>query len=471
MEHPENSLKKFVVSHDNKLFVDTKILDYLSDSSFSNKWAKFKPIVEVIIEGTGLKIEEVIVKTQVIRDNKKLPIVAIAIGIIKILIVRGFKGFGWTQKREQFITHFFAPSLIPTYNPFGLEPQSYPTPVEEQDITADSNSELESTQPLNCSRMQRGRRRKLRPVTTGQPTVLTFAKSFHGELRRHRKQKKTSPKILQNFMRALFAHRGKIQTFRESLSIELTAGSPQSIITLIRNRLKWDNTNVNLIPSFRSICRTNQELKQHFLDLLKPTRTYSGFRVSLVSYVRFAAFFLLKRTDLTGIHVDIWGDGLERGNREVTRFAFRFLCDSADLNPQSANSVFTFAAFFGKDSRYNMEKNIGWTVVGEQKSSWLYMETKTLSSFGCLITLSGDSPFVHRIVCGITGESSNVSPSEIPMYVESENEEKYGPFAVSATGRRIDLLIPLRETLPETSLIWLPNTCAVCPDVSVLLKL
>ena len=134
---------------------------------------------------------------------------------------------------------------------------------------------------------------------------------------------------------------------------------------------------------------------------MQPERTYSGFRVGLVDFVRFAAFILMKITCLKDLAVDIWGDGLERGKRDVTRFCFRFLTKS-DLNAQSVNSVFTFAAFIGKDSRYNLERNIGWTTVGDQTSGWLYKETETLSRMGCSVTLSGDSPFLHRILCGIT---------------------------------------------------------------------
>ena len=148
----------------------------------------------------------------------------------------------------------------------------------------------------------------------------------------------------------------------------------------------------------------------------------------------------------------------------MTRFCFRFLTKS-DLNAQSVNSVFTFAAFIGKDSRYNLESNIGWTTVGDQTSGWLYKETETRSRMGCSITLSGDCPFLHRLVCGITGESSNEHRSGLPMYIAPESAKSYGPFSVSATGRRIDLDIPIRTTIPESSLIWLPSTCAVCPEV------
>ena len=55
----------------------------------------------------------------------------------------------------------------------------------------------------------------------------------------------------------------------------------------------------------------------------------------------------------------------------------------------------------GHDSRFAMEQNLGSTQVGVQKSGWLYQQTKTLvEDFKVKLTLSGDQPFVMRLVNG-----------------------------------------------------------------------
>jgi hypothetical protein len=254
---------------------------------------------------------------------------------------------------------------------------------------------------------------------------------------------------------------------RERLAIELKTGDASSVIDVLRDHLQFE-TQTNLIPSTRSIRRSNNLINRHFIALLRPTRTYSGFRVDLVLFVRLTVFLLLGRDDLDGIPIDIWGDALARGSRDVTRFAFRILSQMPNnLSQQSTNAVFTFAAFFGKDNRFVMEQNIGWEVVGDQKTSWLYIQTKCLADLGCQITLSGDVPFSMRLVLDRTQEQTKKSASNVPMYVPDEaNSADVLPTATCPeTGHRTNLKLPLRDSLPLESLIYLPSTCAVCPDL------
>ena len=62
-----------------------------------------------------------------------------------------------------------------------------------------------------------------------------------------------------------------------------------------------------------------------------------------------------------------------------------------------------------------MEQNLGPTKAGVQESGWFFMKTLELSKRGVILTYSGDSPFVIRLVLGITNESA--SPSKMPHYV------------------------------------------------------
>ena len=55
---------------------------------------------------------------------------------------------------------------------------------------------------------------------------------------------------------------------------------------------------------------------------------------------------------LKDVRVDIWGDGMQRGNQDVTRLCFRILGAPGktrhDFKAHSRNHVFTFAVFYGK---------------------------------------------------------------------------------------------------------------------------
>ena len=113
-------------------------------------------------------------------------------------------------------------------------------------------------------------------------------------------------------------------------------------------------------------------------------------------------FILFKgRTDLKGIPIDIWGHGVQIGKKDHTRMVFRFL-EGTSISNQSADAVFTFAVFQGHDSRYLLEQNVGYRVLGEQESAWLYEQTKQLHDLGVIIAYSGDQPFLLRLWMGIS---------------------------------------------------------------------
>ncbi len=97
------------------------------------------------------------------------------------------------------------------------------------------------------------------------------------------------------------------------------------------------------------------------------------------------------------------------------RVCFRILEDSDTSRAQSSRYVFAFAQFLGKDTRVNMELNLGSdTVVGEK--GWLYRETSALVGLGVKITLSGDTPWLLRLVNGNSSEKKD-SLSNISLYV------------------------------------------------------
>ena len=124
----------------------------------------------------------------------------------------------------------------------------------------------------------------------------------------------------------------------------LTLSNPQDLLVRIRQLIKCPFIKSSILPSRLELGKANSRLNDDFRSILEPSRTPSGFRVSLVKFVKFVAKNLYKKTDISGLRVDIYGDAMSRGKRDVVRMAFRIL-DNGIETEQSSTYVFTFAVF------------------------------------------------------------------------------------------------------------------------------
>ena len=124
----------------------------------------------------------------------------------------------------------------------------------------------------------------------------------------------------------------------------LTLSNPQDLLVRIRQLIKCPFIKSSILPSRLELEKTNSRLNDDFRSILEPSRTPSGFRVSLVKFVKFVAKNLYKKTDISGLRVDIYGDAMSRGKRDVVRMTFRIL-DNGIETEQSSTHVFTFAVF------------------------------------------------------------------------------------------------------------------------------
>ena len=133
---------------------------------------------------------------------------------------------------------------------------------------------------------------------------------------------------------------------------------------------------------------------------------------------------------------------------------------SEKISCQSLSSVFCFASYRGKDSRFAMEQNLGPTVAGDQSSGWLYQKTSELSDRGVNLTYSGDTPFLLLLILGISCETN--FESKMPLHVP---DSSFLPTNCHPeTGLRTDLKILFREELPKTSLVYFQDVRCICPD-------
>ena len=161
--------------------------------------------------------------------------------------------------------------------------------------------------------------------------------------------------------------------------------------------------------------------------------------------------------------MDLWGDGAEIGGVEITRLTIRLLCDA--VSAQSSEAVFCVGCYRGKDARFPLEQNFGPTIVGRQDTGWLYRQTKELDRLGVKLTYSGDSPFLLRLVLGISTDRAKEFPSKLPIYLKDSEQHKFLPTTCHpTTGRRTDAAIPFKDSVPTTSLVYARDVRCFCPD-------
>ena len=129
-----------------------------------------------------------------------------------------------------------------------------------------------------------------------------------------------------------------------SIQCLLSLSNPKDLIVKLRQLTKCPFMKASILPSRLELETVNSRLHKDFRSILNPSRTPTGFRVNLIKFVKFVACNLYKKTTLSGVRVDIYGDAMSRGNRDVVRMAFRIL-DSGIESEQSSTHVFTFAVF------------------------------------------------------------------------------------------------------------------------------
>lgn len=196
-----------------------------------------------------------------------------------------------------------------------------------------------------------------------------------------RRRKKITPIIAKALNEA--ALQSKSTTFF-NICMDLFTSSGRRMLATIRS--SYGQT--IQLPSDVTLKQITNSVRIDFMRQWGLTNLPRGMRVSLVLAVRHVAKFAYGVESLTGLLLDIWGDGMLRGKHEITRLCFRIIGSSDpafNSKIQSRNETFSFAVFYGKDSRINMEINLGsHQIVGDR--GWLYDETKQLfEEFGVRI--------------------------------------------------------------------------------------
>ena len=409
----------------NRQFINSDILEkiYLAEINSKNRYRNMLTAVKQIVTGTSLDRDPEALVRRVKTKKGGREAVYVAAKIMKLIIVCGLRDHTWNQVRKDFVSFFFSRELIPDVDPYNVSfPNNVPINASVPNnscMPVSSGSSGGSIKPANRikSRPKLSLRKNAQDVCKAGKklnlksfwrqviwcirykgiSIRGLTEAAHREAEQRKRRNGASKKqknIIGGLIAGLFMDRGSCSDFRDALAIQTKTGNVNDVINLIRSRLSVPGLGFNLVPSIRTVVTSNAKFTQHFIKLCNPERTFSGFRVDVVRCVKLAAYAILQTTNISGLKVDIWGDGAAIGGTEVTRLAFRLICE--EISVQSSDSVFCFAAYRGKDSRFALKQNVGYEKVGDQTSGWLFKQTVALRELGVKLTYSGDNPFLLR---------------------------------------------------------------------------
>lgn len=472
---------------ENRQFVDCKLLDEISGKEIPNKFRRMENTISEMVAGTDVQPMDLIRK--IAKHKQRSHSVCVAARTMQLIILRGFKEMPWNEIRRSIVKLFFPPNVMPDVDPYKAivcplsDAVIAPQPPSAQPRHNQTGAPLLSA-VLPRHRESRAKRCVQSWTSNTRGGSLSFWRHVFWFVRkrgicmkglveflvqsaslRKRQTRKGTLNIPKALVFGLMKKRGTMRDFCDNLAISMKTGNMEYLIDTIRKRLNIDGLKCNIVPSIRSIKTSTQKLIRNFIAICKPERTHSGFKVDLVSSVKLAVFLCLRQNDLVGIPVDIWGDAAEIGGLDVTRMTFRLLCGA--ISAQSANAVFCFATYRGKDSRFTLEQNMGPSVAGEQETGWLYQQTLELQRLGAKLTYSGDTPFLLRLIMGISNEKNTDTPSLLPLYVSESSQQTFLPTTCHAlSGRRTDLSVPFRKEVPKNSLVCATDVRCICPDTT-----
>ena len=527
MEIPKDSVAELwrqylqVDSSSGIKFVNAALLDKIAGREIRNKRRQLEQFLDNYLDGYNLTDRQRRDFLRTVRVKKCQTSIMVAAGIMQRIILHGFHNFPWNENRRAFVAHFFSAELLPLTDPYsrkrsteavvvpspepiptvtpGSEPIPTATPGSEPIPTATPGSEptAVATATPRSEPNPRATKRSESMGTIVAKAILTKRKtryerkwktregSIHfwklaisyartkgirldtlvelarkDQKRRIMSEGKTES-LLTTMIRCLFPYLGTPDSFRTELAIALKSSNAETIFNAIRDRLFCPVLPRAVVPSYRNTKRKMADLNQYFIASCKAERCFTGFRVDLVSSVKLAALLMFDNDDLKEVCVDIGGDGYQLGGMAVTRFVFRILCEK--VSAQSTDSVFCFAVYRGKDSRYGMELNLGSTVAGEQETGWLFQQTQTLRKLGAKVTYSGDNPFLLHLIVNQENDLADATPSKLGLYV---GQKELAPHTCGPDGRRTSVQIPFRAGIPRESLVSFDDIRCVIPDVT-----
>ena len=120
----------------------------------------------------------------------------------------------------------------------------------------------------------------------------------------------------------------------------LTLSNPEELFVKKRQLIQCPFIKATIRASRRELQAITYKLNEDFRSILTSRRTPTGFRVILVTLVRFVAYNLNNKTSLvTSLRVDIYGDAMSREKKTSYKWPSEFCKAASKLsNPQPRSS-------------------------------------------------------------------------------------------------------------------------------------
>ena len=273
--------------------------------------------------------------------------------------------------------------------------------------------------------------------------ILTLAKKAHDPLKRM-----TVYETIINESAPQHYH----LSASDVLDIQDTTSATE-IVRALRRKLP------GFLDSERKVNAMKAKFVQEFEVIWKPERTHSGWQINpqrLCETLRFLYWWLPKEE-----WWKIYGDGRNFGGKDSVALTLNVLNDEAMFNGvgyHSPEDYWPISIFYGKDTRLNLEQNLGDPGKSHSLNKWI----ETMLDNGHKIFLSGDSNFFDSL---LGGGLDPTSADAFTMYSyetkETRSDVGYNTGLRSELGRQIEREHPesLLPSLPTAHFIPDGNHC------------
>lgn len=367
-----------IVVEDAREFVNVKLLEQIMGTELKNKYRDLKKVISEMVKGTDINPDDLI-RTDIQLRNQSINPIYIAAGTMQLILHRGIKGMQWNVARRSMVEHFFPKDMLPY-----VEPHKARTPMAGTSATTSSHQDTSARDNTGhgnntTERTMTVRSQLLLPAMVPRATKKATLQRYITDWQKrecavkfwrqifwfaaknkiniqglvdvvkrngtvnNRQSRAGKPNLTKTLLLGLTINRGSTIAFCDRLALAMKTGNSDMLIDVIRTHLKMPGM-PNLVPCVRNIRESTASIVSIFIALCKPERTYSGFRLDLVTCIKITAYLLFGMTCLKGVRVDIWGDACVIGKIDITRIVFRLLVNG--ISAQSSDIVFCFAGKF-----------------------------------------------------------------------------------------------------------------------------
>ena len=156
-------------------------------------------------------------------------------------------------------------------------------------------------------------------LTESTESLNQFALSLRDYLYKQKDVSKRKNTIVCRLLVMLFSNNFSKDRDETQIDIQclLVLNNPQDLLVKIRQLLKCPFVKATILLSRLELSIIKRRMNDFFRTMHEPSRTQTGFRVNLVNFVKFVALLVYGMNSISGLRIDIYGDAMSRGKRDV----------------------------------------------------------------------------------------------------------------------------------------------------------